>query len=207
MPLDRHKPDPGPVIGRTRTIATYTYRWPDGRSEGRITRRHTPRQHGHDKHFWQERMTETGWRAGGFAPIPYQLPDVIHAIAAAEDIYICEGEQDARTARHAGLIATTNAGGALNWHPAHSTWLRGARRAWIVADRDAPGYRRVVRVAETLRDVVADIRVVQARDGKDLTDHFNAGHLAGEFDPVPLIDEYYRSLTGSNARPAAASSR
>lgn len=197
LPLDRHRPALGRVTGRARTIATYVYRWPDGSPEGRVTRRHTPRERGHDKHFWQEHMTETGWRRGGFAAIPFQLPDIVPAIAAGADIHLCEGERDARTARRAGLFATTNAGGALSWHHAHAAWLRGARRVWIVADRDAPGYRRAVRVAGTLAGTVGQIRIVEARDGKDLTDHLDAGHQVEELDPVPLLDEYYAGV----ARP------
>lgn len=197
LPLDRHRPGLGRVTGRSRTIATYVYRWPDGRPEGRITRRHTPRERGHDKIFWQEHMTESGWRRGGFAPIPFQLPDIVPAVAAGADIHLCEGEQDARTARRAGLFATTNAGGALSWRRAHADWLRGARRVWIVADRDAPGYRRAVRAADTLTGAVGQIRVVEARDGKDLTDHVNAGHQVDELDPVPLLDDFYAGATKS----------
>ncbi len=201
LPLDRHKSDHGRIVGRARTIATYIYRWPGGRPEGRITRRHTPRERGHDKHFSQERMTEIGWCSGGFAPIPFLLPDVVPAVADGADIYICEGEQDACAGRRAGLLATTNAGGALSWHADHAAWLRGAHRIWIVADRDAPGYRRAVRVAATLRHLVDDIRIVQARDGKDLTDHFNAGHLAEELDPVPLLDDHFRRAATSARQP------
>lgn len=74
--------------------------------------------------------------------------------------------------------------------------VAGARRVWVVADRDAPGYRHTVKVAESLVDSVAEIRVVQARDGKDLTDHCNAGHQISELDPVPVLDERYRRVRG-----------
>ncbi|MBF6329881.1 toprim domain-containing protein [Nocardia transvalensis] len=191
LPLSAHKPDLGRPTGPSRPVATYIYYWPDGRPEGKITRVHTPHKHGHDKHFWQEHWTETGWRKGGFAHIPLHLPDLVHAVETGEDIYICEGEQDALAARRAGLIATTNAGGALSWTPDHAHWLEGAHRIWIITDRDAPGYRRATKVADTLTFLVHDIRIVQARDGKDLTDHFNAGHHVDELDPVPLLDEHY----------------
>jgi|GEM_PF-7107327 len=191
LPLDRHKPDLGRTTGRTRTIASYVYHWPDGRPEGRIIRCHIPHEHGREKVFWQECMAESCWRRGGFAAIPFQLPDIVPAVAAGEDIYLCEGEQDARAARRAGLFATTNAGGALSWQPAHAAWLRGTHRVWIVADRDAPGYRRAIKAADTLAGLVGQIRIVQACDGKDLTDHFNAGHQVDELEPVPLLDDHF----------------
>lgn len=192
LPLTAHKPDPGRQIGSPRRVAVYVYERLDGRPEGRVHRMHTPHERGRVKAFWQQRMTENGWRLGGFAHIPFQLPELVAAVRSGSDIFVCEGEQDVLTARRCGLFATCNAGGALGWHPEHAAWLRGARRVIIVADRDAPGYRRAARVAATLLGSVEQIRIVQARDGNDLTDHCNAGHLVSELDPVPLLDEYYR---------------
>ncbi|QIS13909.1 MobF family relaxase [Nocardia arthritidis] len=208
LPLTRHKPDLGRVSGPSSPVATYIYEWPDGRPEGKVTRVHTPHKHGREKSFWQERMTETGWQKGGFAHVPFRLPAIADAVRHGEDIYICEGEEDVLTANRVGLTATTNAGGALNWQPDHAEWLRGAHRVWIVADRDAPGYRHAADVAETLQGLVDEIRIVQARDGKDLTDHFNAGHFIDELEPVPLLDDHYRSpLTENEAITSPSASQ
>ncbi|KZM72165.1 toprim domain-containing protein [Nocardia terpenica] len=191
LPLVRHKAELGRAVGPARVVATYVYRWPDGRREGKVVRVHIPHRNGHEKHFWQERMTENGWREGGFARIPFRLPEVVPAVRDGADIYVCEGEQDVLVACRAGLVATTNAGGALGWHADHARWLRGARRVWIVADRDAPGYRHAAEVARSLRGLVGATRIVQASDGKDLTDHFNAGHQVEELEPVPILDDHY----------------
>ncbi|WP_225725438.1 MULTISPECIES: hypothetical protein [unclassified Nocardia] len=198
LPLTKHKTNLGRATGPSLPVATYVYEWPDGRPEGKVTRVHTPHKHGRDKSFWQEHWTETGWQKGGFAHIPFRLPEVTQALRDGEDIYICEGEKDVLIAKRAGLIATTNAGGALNWRPDHAEWLCGAHRVWIVADRDAPGYRHAAEVAETLRGFVDEIRIVQARDGKDLTDHFNVGHYVDELEPVPLLDEHYGGKAAPN---------
>ncbi|MCU1643151.1 MAG: hypothetical protein JWN03_3426 [Nocardia sp.] len=192
LPLEVHKRDLGPRTARPRRQATYIYRWPNGHPAGRIIRVHIAHRDGHSKTFRQERCTDNGWQPGGFDHLPFHLPEVLAAIRDTRDIYICEGEADVLTATHTGSTATCNAGGAQGWHPEHAAWLTGAHRIWIVADRDAPGYRHAAKVAQTLTDLVDEIRIVQARDGKDLTDHCNAGHHITELDPVPLLDAHYR---------------
>ncbi|APA99184.1 hypothetical protein GL305_23170 [Nocardia seriolae] len=194
LALSVHKRDFGPAIGRSRRVAAYIYRWPDGSAAGCVFRVRTLHRQGYVKTFYRQRRTETGWELGGFGRLPFHLPEVIEAVRDGRDIFVCEGEADVLTATHAGLTATCNAGGANAWHAEHAEWLRGAHRVWVVADRDAPGYRHAAKVAESLKDSVDELRVVQARDGKDLTDHCNAGHQISELDPVPVLDEHYRRM-------------
>ncbi|MFE6861055.1 toprim domain-containing protein [Nocardia sp. NPDC057668] len=194
LSLEVHRRDLGARIGRPHRVATYLYRRADGAPAGRIIRAHIPHRYGHAKTFWQERYGEHGWEPGGFEPLPYRLPEVLAAVRAGRDIVVCEGEADTLTAVHAGLAATCNAGGAQGWRPEHGRMLAGARRVWIIADRDAPGYRHADRVARSIEGLVGRIRVVQARDGKDLTDHCNAGHHIPDLDPVPVLDDHYRGL-------------
>ncbi|MFB8001023.1 toprim domain-containing protein [Nocardia sp. NPDC056000] len=191
LSLEVHKRDLGPRLANPKDVATYLYRWPDGRSAGCVVRVHTEHRNGRAKSFRQYRRTESGWTPGGFAHLPFHLPEVLDAVRSGRDIHICEGEADALTATHAGLTATCNAGGAQGWHPEHATWFTGAHRVWIIADRDAPGYRHAARVAESLFDLVRELRIVQARDGKDLTEHCDAGHHISDLDPVPVLDAHY----------------
>lgn len=193
LSLEVHKRDLGRRVGRPQRIATYDYLLPNGYPAGRVIRAHIPHRYGRAKVFWQERHTENGWQPGGFEHLPFRLPQVRAAVRTGRDIFICEGEADVLTAVHAGLTATCNAGGAQGWHPDHAAWLTGAHRVWVVADRDAPGYRHAAKVAQTLSRVVDEIHVVQARDGKDLTDHCNAGHQISDLDPVPVLDAHYRT--------------
>ncbi|MGV9664118.1 toprim domain-containing protein [Nocardia niigatensis] len=201
LALSVHKRDFGPPIGRSRRVAAYIYRWPDGSPAGCVFRVRTLHRQGYVKSFHQQRRTETGWEYGGFERLPFHLPEVIDAVRTGRDVFVCEGEADVLTATHAGLTATCNAGGANGWHREHAEWLQGAHRVWVVADRDAPGYRHAAKVADSLVDSVDELRVVQARDGKDLTDHCNAGHQVSELDPVPVLDEHYR---GGRSRDRAA---
>ncbi|MFG3620811.1 toprim domain-containing protein [Nocardia sp. NPDC047654] len=182
------KRDLGAQIGRPVNVDTYVYKWPDGRVEGAVTRVHTPHEHGHAKSFWQAHWTGTEWVKEGFAPIPWKLPDIREALDTGREIFVCEGEKDVQQANRAGLIATCNAMGAGSWTPEHARWLAGAGRVIVVADRDRPGYQHAAKVADTLTGRVGEVRVLQARSGKDLSDHFDAGYDLTDLDPVPHLD-------------------
>lgn len=188
LPLIPVKPEYGEAVGPTRVVQRYDYQWPDGTSEGRVLRKETPHENGTKKDFHQLHWNGSRWKAEGFERIPYRLPVVAPAVAAGETIFVCEGEKDCDTAERAGLIATTNAGGARSWKPEHAEWLRGAARVVIVVDHDSPGYRRGELVHNTLKGLVDEVRIVKARTGKDLTDHLMAGHTIEELDPVPHLD-------------------
>ncbi|WP_281917333.1 toprim domain-containing protein [Nocardia sputorum] len=182
------KRDLGAQIGEPEAVDTYVYRWPGGRVEGAVVRLHTPHEHGHAKSFYQRRWTGTEWVNTGFAPLPWQLADVREALDTGRELYVCEGEKDVQRARQAGQLATCNAMGAGKWTDDHARWLRRAGRVIVVADRDRPGYRHAAQVAESLADRVGEVRVMQARDGKDLCDHLDAGHDLDELEPVPYLD-------------------
>ncbi|MRH88500.1 hypothetical protein GFY24_13770 [Nocardia sp. SYP-A9097] len=192
LPLEVHRRDLGPRLPGPRRRTTYLYRWPNGHPAGCVIRVDTAHCYGHAKSFTQLRRTEKGWEPGGFAHLPFHLPEVLEAVRTGRDIFICEGEADVATATHAGLTATCNAGGAQGWYPEHAEWLTGAHRVWIIADRDAPGYRHAAKVAQSLTTLVDELHIVQARDGKDLTDHCNAGHHIPDLDPVPLLNAHFR---------------
>ncbi|MFI6364158.1 toprim domain-containing protein [Nocardia sp. NPDC050630] len=184
-----NKPDIGAQTGPGENVDTYVYRWHTDQIEGAVFRMRTPHEHGYAKSFWQARWTGTRWEKGGFAPIPWKLADIREALDTGREIYVCEGEKDVQAANRAGLIATCNAMGAGSWTPEHAKWLRGAGRVIVVADRDRPGYRHAAKVAETLHGQVGEVRVMQARDGKDLSDHFAAGHMLEDLEPVRYLDQ------------------
>ncbi|MFC9434009.1 hypothetical protein [Nocardia sp. NPDC057030] len=182
------KPDLGVQTGAPEKVDAYLYRWPDGHVEGAVIRVHTPHEHGIRKSFYQRHWTGNGWEDAGFAPIPFQLPDIREALDTGREVYVCEGEKDVQRANRAGLIATCNVGGAGSWTPEHARWLAGAGRVIVVADRDRPGYRHAAKVADSLVGRVGEVRVMQARGGKDLSDHLDAGYELSELDPVPYLD-------------------
>ena len=188
FPLTKPAKNLGRQTGPARTVATYTYRGPNGEVVGEVVRKHAPHEHGRKKEFYQRRNAQGRMEPGGFAPVPYRLPEVLEAVAEGRTVYIAEGEEDVNAAWRSGVPATCNSAGAGKWRPEHAQCLKGARRVVIIADRDAPGFRHAAQVAESLTGLVGDIRVVAAADGKDLRDHFAAGHELGELEPVPGLD-------------------
>ncbi|HTU18976.1 MAG TPA: hypothetical protein VMG10_13025 [Gemmataceae bacterium] len=86
----------------------------------------------------------------------YRLPELL-AAPLGETIWFVEGEKDVETLRAAGLIATTNPGGARHgWRKHYADGLRG-RHVVIVPDADKPGQRLAERVAAGLRGEAASV--------------------------------------------------
>jgi len=127
--------------------------------------------------------------------VPYLLPQVLAAKERGETIWIVEGEKDAEALGGAGCTATCNAGGAGKWTDQHSSYLRGADVV-IVADKDKPGYAHAAKVALSLEDVAASVRVVEAAEGKDAADHLASGHGLDDFVDVELDDSTDEEETG-----------
>ncbi|MEU3015608.1 toprim domain-containing protein [Nocardia asteroides] len=202
-PKQPGRPDLGRQTSAWKTVEAYPYIRADGTVAGEVVRKEARFEHGRGKEFSQRRWnTELGeMEAGGFEPIPYQLPQVLDTITDGGVVYIVEGEKDAKAAASAGLTATTNSGGAMVWGPEHSKWLRGAGTVVIVADHDTAGYRRADRVLSTLAGLVGRVRVVQAATGKDLHDHLMCGHDISELVPIPHLDPYTPGPAAVAAQP------
>jgi DNA polymerase len=96
--------------------------------------------------------------------IPYRLPELIQAPLNAW-IAIAAGEKDAETAAALGFVATTNPEGERKgaWAPELNAWFYG-RRIAIMEDHDATGEAHAIEVAEALRGIVSDIRIVTFHD-------------------------------------------
>ncbi|MGW5317771.1 glutaredoxin domain-containing protein [Nocardia thailandica] len=187
-----------------RTTEEYPYHHADGTVAGVVSRKQAQFENGTDKSFVQRRWTGTGWEFTAFDKIPYRLPQVLAAIAAGQPIYLTEGEKDANNGAEADPFGahTTNAGGAAAWTTEHSRWLRGAVLVVIVADRDAAGYHRAERIMDDLlAQGVRQVRVVQARTGKDLTDHLRAGYSHADLAAVPILDPHTPFAVSQSGEP------
>jgi 5S rRNA maturation endonuclease (ribonuclease M5) len=141
------------------------------------------------KQFRQRQPSTDGgwnWNLRGVTRTLYRLPAVIDAVAKGETVWVVEGEKDADRLAAAGVCATCNSGGAGKWHTVAdiaAEVLHGAT-VRIVADRDDPGRAHAAEVATHLADVAASVEVVEAADGKDASDHLNAGRRLDEFRAV-----------------------
>jgi RecA-family ATPase len=152
-----------------RQVAFFIYRHVDGQPYLGVKKTNT-------KQFPQYHWTGSGWAKGTprGPKIPYRLPELIKAPLGAW-IAICSGEKDADTATALGFVATTNPEGERKgaWAPELNAWFAGRKRIAIMEDNDATGRAHVIEVAEALRGIVPDIRIVRFRDlpeHGDLTD-------------------------------------
>lgn len=130
----------------------------------------------------------------------YLAPAVVAAIEADETVYVVEGEKDVHAALAHGAAATCNAGGAGKFKIDHAKQLAGADVV-IVQDRDEPGRKHAAGVYRLLQPAAASVRIVEAKEGKDLTDHLEAGH--GLDDLVDVAPPEMGSVAPPLTPPAA----
>jgi KaiC/GvpD/RAD55 family RecA-like ATPase len=65
--------------------------------------------------------------------------------------------------------------GAGKWRPDYTDMLRGAKQVFIIQDRDEPGRNHADKVRASLDAAGIPALVWQAKAGKDISDHFDAG--------------------------------
>ena len=115
----------------------------------------------------------------------YGLPAFLEVKESAEVVYWTEGEKDADTAvAKAGVVAVAHHQGAVHSTLGQARWFEGYQGTVIVvADVDIAGaadalrrYRLLARVGIP-RERLRIVRPAEpyGLDGKDLTDHFDAG--------------------------------
>jgi 5S rRNA maturation endonuclease (ribonuclease M5) len=173
--------DDGPAHGK-REVATYTYVDERGVPLFRVVRFEP-------KDFRHQHPTDDGWAWGhGGAPyVLYRLPKVLEAVRTDERVWIVEGEKDGEALEALGVAATTNAGGAGKiWRPEYVGALRGAY-VTIVADRDEAGRKHAREVYAALRDVAAEVKLVEPAVNKphaDVSDHLAAGFALDDLAPL-----------------------
>lgn len=143
------------------------------------------------KDFRQRRPDPNGkdgyaWNLNGTRRVLYHLPEVLEAVRSGLPLFLVEGEKDVDNLRAVGLRATTHAGGAKSWRAAdYVDSLRGGRVV-VVPDDDEPGREHGRAVAQSLRGVAAEVRVLNlGRPGvKDVSDWFAAGGTRDELEAL-----------------------
>ncbi|MEI7731682.1 MAG: hypothetical protein WCO56_19075 [Verrucomicrobiota bacterium] len=164
-----------------RIVATYPYHDETGQLLFEVVR-YEP------KDFRQRRPDGKGgrlWNMDGVRRVLYRLPQVKTAMAAGEQVFICEGEKDVAALGKAGYCGTCNSGGAGKWLAQYNAVLTGADVV-IIADRDQPGRNHAAQVAASLHGNAGCVRVVELPDidgkpVKDVADYFAAGGQAADF--------------------------
>jgi hypothetical protein len=207
---------------RRKIVATYDYRDEQGMLLFQVVR-YEP------KNFQQRRPDGNGgwlWNLHGVQQVPYQLPEVLEAVAHEQTIVICEGEKDCISLSKLGVGATTNAGGANKSKNGKSKW-RDELTAYfkdvdvvLIPDNDSVGRAHVEQIATRLKPLARRLRVLDLakhfRDcpaGGDISDWLAKGGgsrekldalIAGapDWDWAPADDA--ASPNGADASPAAS---
>lgn len=155
-----------------RIVAEYSYQAEHGRLAYQ-TVRYEP------KDFRQRRPDEKGqwiYDLRGVTRIPYRLPELLKA-PLGELVYVVEGEKDADSLAHHGLVATTNVGGAGNWQESCNRYFKG-RHVVILPDNDDKGRDHAKKVKAALHGIAASIKVVELPDlpeKSDVSDWLESG--------------------------------
>jgi hypothetical protein len=102
------------------------------------------------------------WNMTGVRRVVYRLPELRRRLAdpdaeyrrrygLPDDVFVVEGEKDADHLLLRWLIATTNIGGAGNWHDDYAKQLveAGAKSVVVLPDNDDPGRRHAQDVARS----------------------------------------------------------
>jgi hypothetical protein len=140
------------------------------------------RQRHHDPENPDAKADGYVYNLEGVRRVMFRLPELIRAVAEGKTIYVTEGEKDAlRITSETGRFATCNPMGAGKWREEYAQHFRGAKRVFIIQDRDDPGRRHAQKVKAALEAVgVPEVTIWQAKTGKDISDHFDAGHAMEE---------------------------
>jgi hypothetical protein len=167
--------------------ARYTYVGADGTPRFECIRFHLRAGHpaAPDKAFLSRRVDAGGggaWGLDDMELVPYRLDRVRAAVAAGERVYVVEGEKDVHALEAAGLTATCNPLGALQWIAPQAEALRGADVV-VIPDHDRAGMVHAARVMATLRGrarSAALLLLPGAAPGEDVSDWLAHGGTAGE---------------------------
>ncbi len=138
------------------------------------------------KNFRQRHKDEEGkyvYDLQGVRRVLYRLPAVLAAAREMKTLYLCEGEKDVGAFVARGFEATCNPMGAGKWRKEYTPMLEGAN-VIIVQDKDDAGIRHAEKVKAILREAGVLVMVVEAKEGKDAYDHFDAGFSVDDFQAV-----------------------
>jgi len=151
------------------------------------------------------------WNLDGVRRVMYRLPELIQTVADGKTVYLVEGEKDAlRFTEETGKFATTLPMGAGKWRDEYTPFFMGAKQVIIIQDRDEPGRRHAQKVSQILGAIGVPVLILQSKEGKDVSDHFDAGHdLTALVKPratpkrgiVTMAESYEASLEYLNYRP------
>ena len=132
---------------------------------------------------FRQRNAAGEWNVRDVRRVPYRLPEVVAQAQQGGVIYIVEGEKDVERLRELGKVATCNMGGAGKWQSEWAQFFTGAI-VHIVADKDEPGRKHATGIRDNLLRVAKTVYIWQAKRGKDVSDHLDAGFTVEQLVPL-----------------------
>ncbi|MFH1313119.1 MAG: hypothetical protein ABIJ00_07790, partial [Candidatus Eisenbacteria bacterium] len=144
------------------------------------------------------------WNLNATKRVLYRIPELVANPDAT--VYLVEGEKDTDTLANAGLVATTNPGGAGKWREEYSETLAG-RDVVILPDNDGPGEKHAQEVVESISRVAKSVKIVRlpalAPKG-DVSDWLQAGHsieeLKSHVETIPAFTPSQDDAAESNGQ-------
>jgi len=171
-----------PAKERSEEVDVYRYEDENGGALFEVVRYRNPKK-------FPQRKPDGTWGVKGIRQVLYRLPQLIKAVAAAETIYIPEGEKDVHAIEREGAVATCNPGGADMWKADYNRYFTGANVV-ILADDDPPGHRHARDIYRHLQPVAESVQIMLPLEGsKDVADHLGRGRTLDELRPAPWIAE------------------
>ena len=201
------------VAGDQRAPATqtiYAYRDESGAVLFEVVREDRP---GEKKKIWQRLPGQEKGSLGDVRRVLYGLPRLL-ASPPRSIIGIAEGEKCVDALLRAGIVATTNCGGADKWRKEYTDWLKANladRRFIIFPDNDEPGIKHAEAVFHSLRHAGLSARVallegltkggdvadwLQSHSAEELRDVCDPRrqYAAGEVDAADLLNTHFEPL-------------
>ena len=165
-----------------------------------------------DKQFRQRRSDGNGgwtWGLDSTRRVPYRLPELL--ASDSEPVFITEGEKDADRLASLGLVATTNACGAMSWRDEYAQHLKD-RDVMILPDNDDTGREHAGQVAASAAGVARCVKIVPLPDVPekgDVSDWLDAGHTKEDLlrlvEDTPTYDGSSSPDPGAKASESAGS--
>lgn len=146
----------------------------------------------------------------------FRLPRIVAARRNGIPVYLVDGEKDVQTLEREGFVATCRPKGRSKWAKAWTAMLveESASETYevvIVRDRDSAaakfaGQRLAIEIALALQAEGIRVRIVEALEGKDGTDHVEAGYSVGELREVEDWWDFEKAGFGDTETDATGAS-
>lgn len=166
---------PPPTRSKPTVVETYAYQDAGGQHLFDVIR--------YEPKDFRQRAANGAWTVKGIPKVLYRLPKLAKAPEGAI-VYLVEGEKDVKRLEMAGLLATTNAGGAGKWSDDYAVSLKG-KQVVIVPDNDKAGrdHADTVRASLDRHGIACGVLSLSGLPEKgDVADWLDRGNTVAELD-------------------------